>query len=57
MITTKLSNKRKMRNTLFISFLIILALIGRLAYIQFIQRRRIIYISLPTANIRQNYKS
>lgn len=35
MIITKLSNKKKMRNALFICFLIILCLIGRIGYIQF----------------------
>ena len=35
--TIKLSNKKKMRNTLFIVFLIIVCLIGRIGYIQFIQ--------------------
>ncbi len=57
MITTNLSSKRKMRNTLFIAFLIILALIVRLGFIQFIQRRGTVYISLSAANIRQNNKS
>ena len=37
MVTTKLSGKKKMRNTLFICFLIILCLIGRLGFIQFVQ--------------------
>ena len=37
MIETKLSNKKKMRNALFISFLVIICLIGRLGYIQFIK--------------------
>lgn len=37
MKTMKLSSKKKMRNTLFITFLIILCLIGRIGYIQFIQ--------------------
>ena len=37
MIETKLSNKRKMRNTLFICFLILICLLGRLGYIQFVQ--------------------
>ena len=37
MVTTKLSNKRKMRNALFISFIILLLLLVRLAIIQFIQ--------------------
>ena len=37
MVITKLSNKKKMRNTLFITFLIILCLISRIGYIQFIQ--------------------
>ena len=41
MVTTKLTSKRKMRNTLFICFLIILGLIGRLGYIQFVKRWRI----------------
>ena len=37
MIEMKLSNKKKMRNTLFITFLILICLIGRIGYIQFIQ--------------------
>lgn len=37
MVTTKLSSKKKMRNTLFICFLIMLCLIGRLGFIQFVQ--------------------
>lgn len=37
MIVTKLSSKRKMKNTLFICFIIITCLIGRLGFIQFIQ--------------------
>ena len=37
MIETKLSSKRKMKHTLFICFLIILCLIGRLGFIQLIQ--------------------
>lgn len=37
MITMKLSNKKKMRNMLFIIFLVILCLIGRLGFIQFMQ--------------------
>lgn len=37
MVITKLSSKRKMRNTLFICFLIIICLIGRLGFIQLIQ--------------------
>ena len=37
MIGIKLSSKRKMKNTLFICFLIILCLIGRLGFIQLIQ--------------------
>lgn len=52
MVTTKLTSKRKMRNTLFISFLIIIGLIGRLAQIQFIKRERTIYTCLPATNPR-----
>ena len=37
MVIAKLSSKKKMRNTLFIFFLIILCLMGRLAFIQFFQ--------------------
>ena len=37
MRTIKLSSKKKMRNTLFITFLIIVCLIGRIGYIQLIQ--------------------
>ncbi len=33
----KLSSKKKMRNTLFIAFIIIICLIGRIGFIQFIQ--------------------
>lgn len=37
MISLKLSSKKKMRNTLFITFLIMVCLIGRIGYIQFVQ--------------------
>ena len=37
MITMKLSNKKKMRNTLFITFIILIGLMGKIAYIQLIQ--------------------
>lgn len=37
MVFIKISNKKKMRNILFITFLILLLLIGRIAYIQFVQ--------------------
>ena len=37
MIETKLSSKKKMRNTLFIVFLIIICLLVRLGFIQFVQ--------------------
>ena len=37
MIETKLSSKKKMRNTVFIVFLVILCLLVRLGFIQFIQ--------------------
>ncbi len=37
MIPIKLSSKKKMRNTLFITFLVMACLIGRIGYIQFIQ--------------------
>ena len=41
MITTKLSSKKKMRNTLFITFLVIACLIGRLGYIQLVQGKEL----------------
>ena len=41
MIETKLSSKRKMRNMLFISFLIIICLTVRIAYIQLIQGKEL----------------
>ena len=37
MAVTKLSSKRKMRNTLFICFIIVICLIGRIGFIQFVQ--------------------
>ncbi len=37
MMPIKLSSKKKMRNTLFITFLVLVCLIGRIGYIQFIQ--------------------
>lgn len=37
MVVTKLSNKKKMRNTLFICFLIMICLIVRLGFIQFVE--------------------
>ena len=41
MITTKLSSKKKMRNTLFIIFLILICLVGRLGYIQLVQGKEL----------------
>ena len=41
MITTKLSSKKKMRNTLFITFLILVCLIVRLGYIQLVQGKEL----------------
>lgn len=37
MVEMKLSNKKKMRNTLFIAFLVIICLVCRIGYIQFVQ--------------------
>ena len=37
MVVTKISSKKKMRNTLFIAFLVIICLLVRLGFIQFIQ--------------------
>ena len=37
MVVTKLSSKKKMRNTLFISFLVIICLMVRIGFIQFFQ--------------------
>ena len=37
MVEMKLSNKKKMRNTLFVVFLILMCLICRIGYIQFVQ--------------------
>ena len=37
MVTTKLSNKRKMRTTLFITFIILALLIGRIGFITLVQ--------------------
>ena len=41
MIVTKLSNKKKMRNMLFIIFIILACLIGRLGFIQFAKGREL----------------
>ncbi len=41
MIITKLSTKKKMRNVLFISFLILICLIVRLGYIQLFQGKEL----------------
>lgn len=41
MVQTSLTNKKKMRNMLFIVFLIIVILIGRLGYIQLIQGKEL----------------
>ena len=37
MVVTKISSKKKMRNTLFIAFLVIICLLVRLGFIQFVQ--------------------
>lgn len=39
MVEMKLSNKKKMRNTLFIAFIVFTFLLGRIAYIQFVKRQ------------------
>ena len=41
MVVTKLSSKKKMRNTLFIAFLILICLIVRLGYIQIFQGKEL----------------
>ena len=41
MIAIKLSSKKKMRKLLFTTFLIMIILIGRLGYIQFIQGKEL----------------
>ena len=41
MVQTKLSSKKRMRNTLFILFIIFLGLLIRLAVIQFVQGREL----------------
>ena len=41
MVQIKLSNKKKMRNALFIAFLILVCLIIRLGYIQLIQGKEL----------------
>ena len=41
MITMKLTNKKKMRNTLLISFVILIGLVVRIAYIQFAQGKEL----------------
>ena len=45
MIPIKLSSKKKMRNSLFIVFTILVLLIGRIGYIQIIQGRRLRYLA------------
>lgn len=41
MISIKLSSKRKMKNSLFIAFIIVILLIIRVGYIQFIEGNRL----------------
>ena len=41
MVVTKLSSKKKMRNTLFIAFLILICLVVRLGYIQIFQGKEL----------------
>ena len=41
MITMKITNKKKMKNILFISFTILIGLIARIGYIQFIQGKEL----------------
>ena len=41
MVQTKLSSKKKMRNTLFISFLIFMILLVRIGIIQFVQGKEL----------------
>ena len=45
MVFTKISNKKKMKNGLFIAFLIILCLLIKIFYIQFIQGKELSYLA------------
>ena len=45
MVFTKISNKKKMKNGLFIAFLIILCLLIKIFYIQFVQGKELSYLA------------
>ena len=45
MVFTKISNKKKMKNGLFIAFLIIVCLLIKIFYIQFIQGKELSYLA------------
>ena len=54
MVETKLSSKKKMRNILFISFLIITCLVGRLGYIQLIKSEELSSLAYQQQTLNRN---
>ena len=54
MVETKLSSKKKMRNILFISFLIITCLVGRLGYIQLLQGEELSALAYQQQTLNRN---
>ena len=53
MIGLKLSGKKKMRNTLFITFTLLICLIVRVGYIQFIQGPELSALAYQQQTINQ----
>lgn len=54
MIEMKLSNKKKLRNTLFVAFFIIIGLISRIAYIQFVKGGELTTLAYKQQTLERN---
>lgn len=54
MITTKLSSKKKMRNIIFVVFLILFLLIGRIGFIQLYQGEELASLAYQQQTLDRN---
>ena len=54
MVTTKLSSKKKMRNIIFVVFLILFLLIGRIGFIQLYQGEELALLAYQQQTLDRN---
>jgi len=54
MILTQLSNKKKMRTTLFVALIVMLILLGRIGYIQFVQGNELMGLAGEQQSLSRN---